>query len=143
VLIFLDTELLWLLVHPGGGPEALELRRRVLRRVLSGDRIAVAEICDYEARRELMRKGAARQLSNMDELIKKNTYLALDTPTMRDAAKLWAELRQRGKPTAPDPALDGDVILGAQARRHMDHLVATANLRHLTQLCNAIDWRQL
>jgi predicted nucleic acid-binding protein len=143
VLIFLDTTLLWLLVHPRGGPRARALRQTVLERSVAGDQIAIAEICDYEARRELIRKGAAKQIDNLDQVVNESIYVPLDTGTMRDAAALWAQLRRSGQPTAPDEALDGDVILGAQARRQGAHLVATENLRHLGRICKAIDWHEL
>jgi predicted nucleic acid-binding protein len=143
VLIFLDTTLLWLLVHPGGGSRAKALRQAMLARAEAGDQIAVAEICDYEARRELIRKGATRQIDNLDRLVSESVYVPLDTGTMRDAAALWAQLRRRGRPTAPDEALDGDVILGAQAARQGSHLVVTENLRHLDRICNAIEWQKL
>ena len=38
-------------------------------------------------------------------------YLPLTTDVMLQAAAFWAQARQTGTPTAPDPALDGDVIL--------------------------------
>jgi predicted nucleic acid-binding protein len=143
MLIFLDTTLLWLLVHPGGGPRARALRVAMVRRQQAGDQLAVAEICDYEARRELIRKGATKQIENLDELIGANTYIPLDTGTMRQAAALWAQLRRGGTPTAAPEALDGDVILAAQAIRQGPHLVATRNLRHLAGICNALDWQNL
>ena len=115
----------------------------MLERCEAGDQIAVAEICDYEARRELIRKGASRQIDNLDDVVRESTYVPLDTGTMRDAASIWAQLRRHGQPTAPDEALDGDVILGAQAMRQGPHLVATENLRHLRQICNAVDWQTL
>lgn len=142
-MIFLDTTLLWLIVHPRGGLAALQLRQMLQRQLLKGDRIAVAEICDYEARRELLRKRATRQIANLDRFISVNTYVPLDTDTMRDAAALWAKLRTGGQPTAPNEALDGDVILGAQAVRQGTHTVATTNLRHLSLVCTAVDWRTL
>ncbi|MEX0696453.1 MAG: hypothetical protein WEB85_16360 [Dongiaceae bacterium] len=141
MIIFLDTTLLWLLAHPGGGPKAQDLRRWLLRRLQAGDQIGVAEICDYEARRELFRKDAVTQIANLDKLIERSTYVPLDTPTMRDAAILWAQLRKAGQPTADDKALDGDVILGAQAKRYPKHVVATENIVHLSRICNAKDWR--
>jgi predicted nucleic acid-binding protein len=143
MLIFLDTTLLWLSVHPRGGPTATALRRALQKRLQAGDYLAVAEICDYEARRELIRKGATKQIANLDELISTNTYVPLDTGTMREAASIWAQLRRGGAPTAGQEALDGDVILAAQAIRQGPHLVATANLQHLARICNALDWQNL
>lgn len=135
--------LLWLLVHPRGGPKAKALRQVLARRLRAGDSIGVAEICDYEARRELIRKGATKQVANLDQLINTSAYIPLDTDTMRDAAVIWASLRRGGHPTARDEALDGDVILGAQARRQGAYAVATENLRHLGRICSALDWRTL
>lgn len=83
MVIFLDTTLLWRLVHPRGGPQSKALRLALLKRLQAGDRLAVAEICDYEARRELIRKDAVRQIHNLDELIGASTYVPLDTDTMR------------------------------------------------------------
>jgi hypothetical protein len=60
-VIFLDTNLLWWIAHPAGGPEAQLLRAKIITRMANGDVFAVSEICDYEARRELLRK---KQLSN-------------------------------------------------------------------------------
>lgn len=39
----------------------------------------------------------------------------MNTAIMLQAAQFWAEARQRGIPTADPKALDGDVILAAQA----------------------------
>jgi predicted nucleic acid-binding protein len=137
--IFLDTTPLWTLVHPGGGDKALALRKTLAARLKTGDEVAIAEICDYEARRELLRRGATRQLRNLDELVQQSLYFPIDTDLMRAAAALWAQLRRRGRSTAPDAALDGDVILAAQARRFDDHLVVTANPKHLAGLCNTVE----
>jgi toxin FitB len=143
MLILLDTTLLWLIVHPRGGPDAHALRNLLVRRLQAGDRVGIAEICDYEARRELIRKNATTQIANLNHFIQTNIYVPLDTDTMRDAATIWASLRRRGRPTASDPALDGDVILGAQAIRQGAHVVTTQNFSHLCHICNAVDWRNL
>lgn len=137
--IFLDTKPLWTAVHPGGGPEASALRSALQRRQLTGDEIAVAEICDYEARRELLRRRATRQLQNLEAFIQASLYYPLETKVMREAAALWAQIRAQGRPTAPDDALDGDVILAAQVSRISDHLVVTSNVKHLASLCNTIE----
>ena len=68
---------------------------------------------------------------------------------MREAADLWAEARNRGYPTAHDAALDGDVLLAAQARDlHADPpgervVVATTNVAHLERYVDAQLWMSL
>jgi hypothetical protein len=63
---------------------------------------------------------------------------------MRWAAELWAQARQGGYPTAPDPALDGDVILAAQALSlGVPVVVATANVAHLSRFVPADVWQNI
>ena len=61
------------------------------------------------------------------------------------AAKLWAEARQTGQPTADAKALDGDIILSAQARlltnETTEVIVATTNVGHLSRFITAYDWQ--
>ena len=61
------------------------------------------EIADYEIRRELIRLGSAVALGNLDGWAIKLEYLPLTTVPMRRAAELWAQARNTGQQTAPDP----------------------------------------
>jgi len=64
---------------------------------------------------------------------------------MLKAAEFWAEVRNRGRPTANPEALDGDVILADQATLVADEgnevIVATTNLEHLSQFVDAREWQ--
>jgi hypothetical protein len=70
---------------------------------------------------------------------------------MRTAAKLWAEVRQKGMPTAEPASLDIDCILAAQAITTAstlsvdpsDVVVATSNVGHLSRFVNAEMWETI
>ncbi len=116
--------------------------------ILGGHGVVVPEIADYEVRRELIRAGKDASLHALDRFVGVFDYLAIDTATMRLSATLWAEVRRDGRPTAPDHALDGDVILAAQARllaeRTGDEVViATTNPKRLSRFVDARVWSDL
>ncbi|MEG4067838.1 hypothetical protein QUA42_10845 [Microcoleus sp. Pol11C2] len=73
------------------------------------------EITDYEVRRELIRARKAAGIRRLDELKSQFPYRDLTTEVMLLVAQLWADSRRRGRPTTEPNALDGDVILAAQA----------------------------
>ena len=81
----------------------------------------------------------------MDAFIEQVEYLAIETVAMRQAAVFWAEARRGGRPTAPDPALDADVILAAQATtlKRPDVIVATTNPKHLSRYVPAALWTEI
>ncbi len=58
---------------------------------------------------------------------------------MRRDAVYWAQPRQQGRPTAPDPALGADVILDAQAATlgRPSVVVATSNPKHISRFVEA------
>jgi hypothetical protein len=66
---------------------------------------------------------------------------------MLKAAELWADVRRRGLPTASPDALDGDVILAAQALMaggpEDTVIVATGNVGHLGRFVDARIWDQI
>lgn len=82
---------------------------------LKGYIVIVPEIADYEVRCELIRAGKTAGIRRVDQLKSQIPYRPLTTEVMLLAAQLWADARKRGKPTADSNALDGDVILAAQA----------------------------
>ena len=110
--LVLDTGPLAQLVHPRLDPDLAQWFKAA---IAAGLNLVVPEIADYELRRKLLHKGLQESLARLDSLEASVTYLAIDTPTLRRAAELWAAARRRGRPTAPPEALDGDVILAAQA----------------------------
>ncbi|MBP8108178.1 MAG: hypothetical protein KBG20_20610 [Caldilineaceae bacterium] len=105
----------------------------------------IPEIADYEVRRELLRANKSRGILRLDELIVLTEYLPITTEAMRQAAQLWAQARQQGKPTAADLALDGDVILAAQAitLRSRTAVIATTNVKHLARFAPAQVWHEI
>ena len=112
-----------------------------------GVQVHVPEIADYEVRRELLRANKRQGLKRLDNLKIAIGYVPLNTAMMLKAAELWAQVRRQGRPTADDKALDGDVILAAQAAilgdsgSNVD--IATTNVGHLGQITTALDWRNI
>jgi hypothetical protein len=66
---------------------------------------------------------------------------------MLKAAELWAQARNQGYPTAAADALDGDVILAAQAvilrSQGYNAVIATTNVGHLNQFTTARIWQEI
>ncbi len=149
MVIVLDSGPLGLLSNPtpkGSGSDAWEWVRA---HVAAGADLVLPEIADYEVRRELIRSGRTAGVARLDELCAGLNYTPLSTPVMRDAASLWAEARNGGYPTAHQAALDGDVLLAAQARSvaaaDPDRLVvvATTNVAHLERFVEAKLWADI
>ena len=147
--LVLDTGVLGQLCHPHrvhNRPIA-EWLMGVLRRRDTLIQVFIPEIADYELRRKLLhliRKNQAtlQSVKRLDDLERLLEYLPLDTEMMHRAAELWAEARFRGTPTAADQALDGDVILAAQAMS-VGGTIITANRQHLSRFVTAKEWSEI
>jgi predicted nucleic acid-binding protein len=139
--ILLDTGPLGMLARRKPDP-SITLWMRVV--TATGARLALPEIADYELRRELLRAGLTSSVAMLDGLAGLLNYLPITTPVMRQAAVFWADLRQHGRSTASPDALDGDVILAAQAHALIaaghSVVVATANAGHLGRMIPAQQW---
>jgi predicted nucleic acid-binding protein len=147
--LVLDTGILGQLCHPNkrqNRPVTVWLEQ-MLEQTDADVRVCLPEIADYELRRKLLhlaRKGQTtpRAIERLDELATLFDYLPLDTATMRRAAQLWADAREIGRPSAEDAALDGDVILAAQAIE-VGGTVVTTNRKHLIHYVSTSGWSEI
>ncbi|MDK2410665.1 nuclease [Aphanizomenon sp. PH219] len=144
-LILLDSGPLGMVTNPQAKGLPLACQQWLKRLLARGERFAIPEIADYEVRRELLRAGLLKSVHRLDNLKQTLEYIPIRTETMVLAAKLWAEARQTGQPTADAKALDGDIILSAQARlltnETTEVIVATTNVGHLSRFITASDWQ--
>jgi len=141
-VVLLDTGPLGLVTNPRRSPQSVACAQWLQGLVARGLRVIVPEIADYEVRRELLRAKKERGLARLDALASRLEYLPITTAAMRRAAVFWAEARQQGQPTADDKALDGDVILAAQAMTIgvADVVIATTNVGHLSRFAPVALW---
>lgn len=135
--IMLDAGPLGALSHPRANREIAEW---LIEKLHAGAEILISEVADYEVRRELIRQKLEKSIRRLDLLQQTLIYVPIDTPTMLRAAELWAQARNMGRPTADSKALDGDVILAAQAEA-AEAVIATDNVGHLGLFVEARAWR--
>ena len=116
----------------------------------TGNRLLVPAIVAFELRRELLRLRRSRSIDLLDDFVtkQKGRYIELTDRQLKRAAELWANVRQRGRPTADPHALDIDVILAAQAlsvraRSIGTVIIATSNVSHFQDLVMAKLWQDL
>jgi predicted nucleic acid-binding protein len=143
VIVLLDTGPLGILVHPRISQECQDWLEDIL---LKEYQVVLPEIADYELRRELLRLDNLARIKRLNRLKQRLEYLPLTTDMMLQAAELWATVRKKGKPTADPHALDGDVILAAQAMsiETTDQIIiATTNVRHLSLFVDAREWSDI
>lgn len=146
--VVLDTGPLGLVTHPKAEKENTEAAKWLRGLLVGGASVLIPEICDYELRRELVRAGKTKSVEVLDRYKSQLRYVPLTTSVMLRAANFWAVARQRGEPTAPDPALDGDVILAAQTAEladteKIDVVIATTNVGHLSRFVAAEHWQDV
>lgn len=138
-IIIFDSDPAGLACHDPGNPEGGDLRHWMIKEWTNGSTILIPAIIDYEVRRELIFKGLEDAVARLDALYDSEMVklLSVKDAAMRRAAQLWADARRKGEPTAHDHALDGDVILCAQAREYCtdadDWLILTENVRHIAR----------
>lgn len=144
-IILLDSGPLGVVTNPNAAPETLACNQWVRAQIKRGAQVLVPEICDYEVRRELLRARKIRSLIQLEKVKRDFGYLPLTTSVMLKAAEFWAVARQTGQPTGHDQALDGDVILAAQAALLIavghEVIVATNNIIHLARFVPAARWQ--
>ena len=145
-IILLDSGPLGLAAHHPSITQVRQCLTWLATLESSGAMIVVPEIADFEVRRELLRARIAGGIRRLDQLKTRFVYLPITTPAMLRAAEFWADVRQRGIPTASPDALDADCIvagMAAMAGRSGDTVtIATNNVVHLGRFSgiDARDW---
>jgi hypothetical protein len=112
-IILLDTGPLGLITHPRGSGESDACNQWMRRQLTKSTRVLVPGIADYELRREMLLNGNVRGIIRLNNLNAAVGFDAITTAVMNRAAVFWAQARRMGKPTASNPAIDGDMILSA------------------------------
>jgi len=146
-LILLDSGPLGMVTNPKAKGLPLACQQWLKTLLKRGERFAIPEIADYEVRRELLRANLLKSVRRLDHLTQTLEYIPIQTDTMLLAASLWAEVRKMGQPTADPKALDGDVILAAQAQilanKMTPVIIATTNVGHLSRFATALNWQDI
>ena len=149
MIVILDSGVLHTLVSTSKVKEVKDCQDWFYYLLSRGALIVTSAICNYEVKRELIRRKKAQEINNLNQLKALVDFLPVDEPTLELAAELWAEARNRGLPTANDLSLDADVIICAQyqllAKEYPGRyvVIATNNVKHLSRFAEAKEWQNI
>jgi len=135
--------------RPGNKPSLSDRCRQWLNDCeTAGHTLLVPAIAYYEAWRELEQREAASQIARLRAFcLLPSRFIPLTTAHLESAARLWGAARRAGLPTASLQALDGDVILAAQALSlglsPPDYIIATTNVGHLSRFVPCDEWTNI
>lgn len=147
-----DTGPLGMYTNPRANPKNEECRRRVEGLLVAGAQVRAPGIAVYETRRKLVHlqytTPAAKRLTRFDAAVALLGVLPITGEVMHLASEIWGDARRRLIVTAPPEALDGDVILAAQATLEAatgsQVEIATTNSNDLARLFpNVLNWDDL
>jgi predicted nucleic acid-binding protein len=153
MIVFLDSGILGLIASPNERTEVSACQNWVFGLLAKGVYIVSSDICDYEIRRSLLLLENQRlnqiSLTRLDRWRESIDFLPLTTSVMQIAAKVWADSKRRGLPTADRENIDADMIIVAQWLLLSEEYpgrriaIATTNVKHLEPFCEAMVWRDI
>ena len=147
--VFLDAGPLGILTNPKLPHETLRALEWVLDMEAAGHTFLVPAIADYEVRRELIRAGKIRGIAALDTFnaAQPGRFISVTDSALLLGARLWAQARNAGTPTADRRELDGDVLIAAQALDlglpTTEIVIATVNVGHIALFAPAELWTNI
>jgi predicted nucleic acid-binding protein len=149
VIVLLDSGIVHTLVSTSKVKEVTDCQDWFYYLLSRSALVVTSVICNYEVKRELIRRKKVQEINNLNQLKALIDFLSVDEPTLELAAELWAEARNKGLPTADDLSLDADVIICAQYKLLVEEypgryvVIATTNVKHLSRFTEAKEWRDI
>jgi predicted nucleic acid-binding protein len=137
--VMLDASAVGVACHPRPSKNFLNWYRQL---AAVNIKVIIPEIADFEVRRELIRTKRTNSLFRLNRLKETLVFAPLNSQIMLRAAELWADARNRGRPTAGPERLDCDVILAAQALERGATIISE-NINHLTQFTSVVRWQDM
>ena len=135
--------------RPGSTPTLLDQCRLWIDACeTAGHRVLIPAISYYEALREMEMRRATSQITRLKAFcLEPKRFIPLTTDHLEIAAQLWGQARRAGQPTADPQALDGDVILAAQAiglgYLPAQFIIATTNPGHIARYAPCDLWTNI
>ncbi len=149
MIVILDSGVLHTLVSTSKVKEVTDCQDWFYYLLSRSARVVTSSICNYEVKRELIRRKKVQEIKNLNQLKALIDFFPVDEPTLELAAELWAEARNQGMPTADDISLDADVIICAQYQLLAEEypgryvVIATTNVKHLSRFTIAKEWQNI
>ena len=149
MIVIIDSGVLFTLISTSKVKEVTDCQDWFYYLLSRSALVVTSAICNYEVKRELIRRNKVPELDNLNQLKTLIDFLPVDEATLELAAELWAEARNKGLPTADNLSLDADVIICAQyqllAEKYPGRyvVIATTNVKHLSRFTEAKEWSEI
>lgn len=153
MIVILDSTVLITLINDSGVEEVKRCVEWFYRQSARGIRFTCSEICDYEARRELIRRNSEASrlnLKNLEGFRAEIEFLEVEKETLLIASEYWALARGKGQQGADNKNIDADMIVAAHWRTTKREnpgrwvTIATDNIRHFKSIgVEANNWQDI